>query len=135
MLSSLSVANFEINLAFLIKPFSCITKKSGNNVIISRTEKALTWSQMYFSSFLKGFQLSEIVSDMKVGLSIMKTTTNTEKSWQCNIRFSLIVEQILASCRYSPQALIWLGKLRMCLQISNELIMMFYVIGNPHSNR
>ena len=36
---------------------------------------------------------------------------------QYKSRFCLIIEQVMASL----WALIWLGKLRMCLQVSNEL--------------
>ena len=61
----------------------------------------------------------------------MVTITTAENSQQYKIRFSLIVEQILDF----PLALTWLEKLRIYLQISNDLHMMFYVIDNSHSGR
>ena len=47
----------------------------------------------------------------------MTTTTNAENLLQYKSKFSLIVEQMLTLLR----ALTWLEKLRICLQMSNEL--------------
>ena len=53
------VINFEINYSFLIKPFFYVTKNSGQKFNYVR-EDLLTWNKNHFSSFLKGFRLSEI---------------------------------------------------------------------------
>ena len=56
--------NFKINLIFLIKPFYTyqnIKAKSWEQ------KELLRWNK-YFSSFLKGFQLQKIVSDLRVRL-------------------------------------------------------------------
>ena len=57
------VINFEINISFLIKSFSCIKCKYLKN------EKSF-WDEIksIFPSFLKAFQLSEIYSDPIVDL-------------------------------------------------------------------
>ena len=55
----------EINLIFLIKPFSWVTKKSRQKMNYFENE-FLRWSNKHFSSFLKGFQLSKIFSDIRV---------------------------------------------------------------------
>ena len=54
------IMNFEINLDLLIKPFFYITKKSR--------QKCKYPKNKHFSSFLKGFQLPESVSDPRVDL-------------------------------------------------------------------
>ena len=51
--------NFEMYLSFLIKQFFYITKKSRQKCNYLKSEKN-------FSSFLKGFHLSEILSDPRV---------------------------------------------------------------------
>ena len=63
------VINIKINLTFLIKPLSWMTKKSGQKCkYVENKKKLLPWHRKQFSSFLKGFQLSEIVSDLRVGI-------------------------------------------------------------------
>ena len=59
------VVNFEINLSFLIKLFSHLTKKVRTKIwICSEWKEVFRWKN--FSSFLKGFQLQGIVWDMRV---------------------------------------------------------------------
>ena len=54
---------------FLIKPFFYITKMSRQNFCVSHErKKLLLWNEKHFSSFLKSFLLSEIVSDPRVNL-------------------------------------------------------------------
>ena len=55
------VINFEINVIVLIKSFFYMNKKSRQKLKYLGNEKN-------FSSFLNGFQLPKIVSDMGVGL-------------------------------------------------------------------
>ena len=58
------VMNFEINHTFLIKPFYCITRKSGQKCKYLKNEKSFSHEiKNIFSSFLKCFRLSEIVLD------------------------------------------------------------------------
>ena len=53
------IINFEINLIFLIKPFSYMTKKSQDkNLQIWEQKELLKWSEKRFSSFLKAFHRS-----------------------------------------------------------------------------
>ena len=53
------IINFEINLIFLIKPFSYMTEKSQDkNLQIWEQKELLTWSEKHFSSFLKAFHQS-----------------------------------------------------------------------------
>ena len=48
---------FEINLNFLIKPFTYMTKKLRPKIKISQERKELLrWNKKHVSSFLKGFQ-------------------------------------------------------------------------------
>ena len=61
------VINFEINLSFFIKPSSYMIKTSGEKCEYPKNEKKpLGRDKKHFSSFLKVFQLSEIVSDSRV---------------------------------------------------------------------
>ena len=53
------VIKFEINLISWNKSFFCMTKNS----VSWEQKELLRWNKMYFSSFLKGFQLRKIVSD------------------------------------------------------------------------
>ena len=64
------VIDFEINVFFLIEPFfSTWPKSHDKNLNILRTKRAfLTWNKKLFSSFLKGFYISRIVSDLRVRL-------------------------------------------------------------------
>ena len=57
------IINFGINPIFLIKRFFYMTKKSGQKF------KYLENKKKHFSSFLKGFQWPEIVSDLRGRLS------------------------------------------------------------------
>ena len=59
--------NFEINLSFQMNPVSYMTKKFEQKFNISRTRELVSEVKKN-SSFLKGFQLPEIDSDMGVGL-------------------------------------------------------------------
>ena len=58
------VINFEINHAFLIKPFSTWPKRQDKNLNIWERKEFLRWNEKYVSSFLKGSQLPKIVSDL-----------------------------------------------------------------------
>ena len=61
--------DFEINLIFLIKPFCYMTKKSRQKFKYLENEKSfLRWNKKHFSSFLKGFQMTKILSDLRVHL-------------------------------------------------------------------
>ena len=65
------VIEFEIDLIFLIKPFSYMLslKNIKTKILISWERKELlTWNEKYFASFLKGFQLPKVVSDLRVCL-------------------------------------------------------------------
>ena len=59
--------NFEINLSFQMNPVSYMIKKFEQKFNISRTRELVSEVKKN-SSFLKGFQLPEIDSDMGVGL-------------------------------------------------------------------
>ena len=61
------VKNFEVNRSFFIKLFFYITEKSKQKCRYLKNEKG-TWNEKHFSSFWMDFQLSEIVSDMRLGL-------------------------------------------------------------------
>ena len=61
--------DFEINLIFLVESFfphdqDIMTKTYTS----SEQEELLRWNKKHFSSLLKGFQLSKIVSDLRVHL-------------------------------------------------------------------
>ena len=58
--------NFEINLNFLINPFSYMTKMSEQK--FKHLQKKLFRWNKHFSSFWRRFQLPEIVSDLRVHL-------------------------------------------------------------------
>ena len=62
------IINFETNLSFLIKLFLYITKKSGQNCKQLKKKQLLLWNKKYFSSIVKDFQLSEIVSGPRLDL-------------------------------------------------------------------
>ena len=61
------VINFEINLIMLIKLFLYMTKKSGQKFKYLENEKSF-YNKKHFSSFLKGFQVAKIASDLRVRL-------------------------------------------------------------------
>ena len=61
------VIKFEINLTFLIKLFCYMTKKSRQKSW--ERKELLRWNEDNFSSFLIGFKLPKIVSDVTVHLS------------------------------------------------------------------
>ena len=61
--------DFEINHIFLIKMFFLHDKKVMTKTQISwEWKELLRWNKKHFSSFLKGFQLSRIASDVRVCL-------------------------------------------------------------------
>ena len=62
--SGCDVMNFEIDLIFLIKPFSYMIKKSRQKLKALRTKRTSKVKKKHFSSFLKGFQLPKIVSGL-----------------------------------------------------------------------
>ena len=63
------VMDFEINLFFLIEPFFLHDQKVMTKTLISQERKEpLGWNKKHFSSFLKGFQLSKIVPDLRLRL-------------------------------------------------------------------
>ena len=63
-----NIINFEVKLDFLINPIFYITKKSGQKCKYLKNEKSLGHgNKKHFSSLLKSFQLSEIISDPRVG--------------------------------------------------------------------
>ena len=60
------VIDFEIYLIYLIKSFLLMTKNSVQKFKYLENEKSF-WSKIKaFSSFLKGFQLLKVVSDLRV---------------------------------------------------------------------
>ena len=61
------VINFETNLIIPIKPFFIWPKNQKKNLNIFITKRVFK-VKFQFSSFLKGFQLSKIVSGLKVRL-------------------------------------------------------------------
>ena len=61
--------DFEIYLVFLIELFFLHDQKVMAKTWISwKQKKLLRWNEKHSSSFLKGFQFSKIVSDLKVRL-------------------------------------------------------------------
>ena len=62
------VMDFEINFMFLIEPSFYMTKRQDKKLNILRTESAFRVKKSIFHHFLKGFQLSKIVSDLRVHL-------------------------------------------------------------------
>ena len=61
--------DFETNLIFLIEPVFLHDPKIMTKTYISwEWKELLKWNKKHFSSFLKGFQLSKIVSDLGVPL-------------------------------------------------------------------
>ena len=58
--------DFKIKLTFLIEPF--FIHDHEKHLKIFRTKGAFKVKKKHFSSFLKGFQLSKIVSDLRVRL-------------------------------------------------------------------
>ena len=62
------IISFEFNHSFLIKPFSHMAKMIGENFNYLKNEKGFNHEiKSIFLSFLKGLQLSEVVSDPRVG--------------------------------------------------------------------
>ena len=69
-LSSLSVINFDISLSFLVKSFFDMTRKSRQKCkYLKERKEVLTRNKKHFSSFLREFQLSDTVLDLRVRLS------------------------------------------------------------------
>ena len=62
------VTNFEIYLSFLIKPFSYMSRNSEQKMKYVKKKRAFKVKKKHFSSFLKIFQLPEIVSGLRVRL-------------------------------------------------------------------
>ena len=60
--------DFEINLIFLIKAFIFINQDKNTNIL--RTKRDFKVKKKVFLSFLKGFQLPKIASDLRVRLSV-----------------------------------------------------------------
>ena len=60
------VINIEINPTLLVKPFFYITKTTRQKFKYLENEKSFL--EKHFSSFLKGFQVPKIVSDLRVHL-------------------------------------------------------------------
>ena len=58
-LPGFDVMNFEMNLIFLIKPFSRWPKSHDDNLNILGTKELLRQNKNHFLSSLKGFQLSK----------------------------------------------------------------------------
>ena len=60
------VINFKTNLTFLIKPFSCMTKRSRQKLRISwKRKELLRWNKKHFLLFLSDFQLPKNLSDIR----------------------------------------------------------------------
>ena len=64
------VINLEINHNVLFNTFFYVTKKSEKIVNISRTKRAFIMKQKVFFIILKGFQLSGIVSNLRVSQNL-----------------------------------------------------------------
>ena len=63
------IIKYETNFTFLVKPFFYMTKKSRKmNKYLVKKHEFLRWNKNHVSSFLKGFQLPKIVSDLRVRL-------------------------------------------------------------------
>ena len=63
--------NFETSPIFLIKPFTCMIKKSRQKFKYLKNEKSFKGEiNSIFLSLLKGFQMSKIVSDLRVHSSV-----------------------------------------------------------------
>ena len=69
------VMHFRISLFFLIKPFFYMIKSQDKN------RNILRWNRNDFSSFLKGFQLPKIVSDLRLECAF--NVSNLETQWVC----------------------------------------------------
>ena len=74
--------DFEINLLFLIEPFFLHDQKLMTKMWISWERKELLkGNKKHFSSFLKGFHLSKIISDLRVrfkNFAILETLSNNK---------------------------------------------------------
>ena len=70
--------------------------KQNKNLKILRSERSFRWNKKHFSSFLKGIQLPEIVSDLRVDfqkrLTLMDTVTRTLRHNEASL--------VLATCNY-----------------------------------
>ena len=59
--------DFEINIIFLIEPFFLHNQNVMTKTQVSWEQRELLrWNKKHFGSFLKGFQLSKIVSDLRL---------------------------------------------------------------------
>ena len=70
--------------------------KQNKNLKILRSERSFRWNKKHFSSFLKGIQLPEIVSDLRVDfqkrLTLMDTVTRALRHNEASL--------VLATCNY-----------------------------------
>ena len=74
------VINFEISYNFLIKPFFCTTKKSGQKFKYLDKIIVLAWNKKHFDHF-KGFLLKQIkITFLEEGNPIL----SLEESWYVN---------------------------------------------------
>ena len=99
------VINFEINLIFLIKPFFYKTKKSRQKKLnILRTKRGEIKS--IFNHFLEDFQLSKIVSDLRVRFEIVFKQHMSTGCPQWSI-FSLEIGYSWCAARFSSRPIIF----------------------------
>ena len=85
------VINYEINLSFLIKPLFYVTKLFRAKTLMSQEWKELLrWNKKHFLSFLKGFQLPEVVSDL--GVALKRTPSSHFVCWRWTSFYSYIVD-------------------------------------------
>ena len=70
--------------------------KQNKNLKILRSERSFRWNKKHFSSFLKGIQLPEIVSDLRVDFQKHLTLMDTVTRPLCHNEASLV----LATCNY-----------------------------------
>ena len=73
--SSCDVINFEINLTFLIKPFSYMTKSQELNLNILGMKRAFNVKQKTFSIIFKGLSVASNCLKPESGLLIKNTRT------------------------------------------------------------
>ena len=108
------VIDFEIDLIFLIKSFFYMTRNSRQKFNILRTIKAFQGNKKYFSSFLKGFYLPKIVSDLRVpesaSLSSGESFLRIFSNWKKYVSLSTWIEWmalISFCCYFYPHKIRW----------------------------
>ena len=85
------VINFEINL---IKSFFYITKKARQKFkYLEKKKELLRWNKEHLSSFLKGFHLPRIASDLRVRLQVKPFRSKLNNFW--NSEFELFIWNVL----------------------------------------